>query len=100
VIVGEETCAYRRLLQHAVENGGLDLALSASFGAVTSIPFAVAAGLGVAVLPRGLVTPEPAGTPVIPIARPPLSIVVGFALPRRPMAAAAEFGAFLRRSVP
>jgi DNA-binding transcriptional LysR family regulator len=98
VLVGEESCVYRRLLQHAVDNGGLDLALNASFGNVTNLPFAVAAGLGIAVLPAGLVTPEPRGTRAIPITNPPLDIEVGFALPRKPEPHAAAFAAFLRRT--
>jgi DNA-binding transcriptional LysR family regulator len=98
VLVSEETCVYRRVLQHAVENGGLDLALNASFGNVTNLPFAVAAGLGIAVLPAGLVTPELRGTRAIPIANPPLDIEVGFALPRKPEPHAAAFAAFLRRT--
>jgi DNA-binding transcriptional LysR family regulator len=99
VIVSDESCVFRRLLQHAVDNGGFDLALSATFGAVTSIPFAVAAGMGVAVLPRGLVTPEPTGVRAIPITHPPLTITVGIALPRNPSPAAADFAAFLRHSM-
>jgi len=76
VLVGEDTCAYRDVLEEAIAVADVEVALRARIGAVTTFPHGVAAGLGVAIVPRELVEPPPAHTVVVPL-RTPIVLTVG-----------------------
>jgi LysR family transcriptional regulator, regulator of the ytmI operon len=77
VLVTEESCSYRMLIEATIEAGNLELALDATFGAIMSLPHAVVAGMGVALVPSMAVTPPPPGTKSIALVRPEIALAVG-----------------------
>ncbi|HYZ15856.1 MAG TPA: LysR family transcriptional regulator [Candidatus Acidoferrum sp.] len=77
LLVSDETCVYRALVAGAIEDGDVDVMLQARFGTVANLPHAVAAGLGVAVVPSMQTALLPAGVRAIPLADPRLSVTIG-----------------------
>lgn len=81
LLVGEDTCNYRRIVERFLEDADVDVALRARFGSIVTSAHAVASGFGVAIVPRDLVEPPPAHTVRIPI-RKKLTVTIGLLLRR------------------
>lgn len=77
LLVTEESCAYRMLIEAAIEAGELEVALDATFAAVMSLPHGVAGGLGIALVPATAVASPPPGTVAIPLVRPVVALPIG-----------------------
>ncbi|MGD1066116.1 MAG: LysR family transcriptional regulator [Vulcanimicrobiaceae bacterium] len=76
LLVGEDTCIYRCVIQETIAAADVEVALRARIGALTTLPHGVAGGLGIAILPRELVEPPPAQTVVVPL-RTPIRLTIG-----------------------
>ena len=76
LLVGDDACVYRRVVEQMLLRADVDVALRARLGALTTLPHGVSTGLGVALVPRELVTPPPPQTVVLPL-RHPLVIPIG-----------------------
>jgi DNA-binding transcriptional LysR family regulator len=81
LIVGEETCTYRRLIAQMLRAADVDVAIRARFGSINTLVHAVKSDLGVAILPRELVEPNPPGTVIVPL-RDPMHLPIGLFLRR------------------
>jgi LysR family nitrogen assimilation transcriptional regulator len=81
LLVGEDTCHYRRVIEGFIEEADVDVALRARFGAISTLGKAVAAGFGVAILPRDVIEPLPPHTVCLPM-RKKLTVTVGLLLRR------------------
>lgn len=77
LLLGDDACAYRYLVESALDAGHVDVALRANFGNVSTLPFGVAAGLGIAVVPEFSNNRPLSGTRLIPLMRPTLSLRIG-----------------------
>lgn len=77
VLVSDEGCAYRALLRSALDAGHVEVALEASFGTISTLPYGVAAGLGIAVVPQASLQRPLPGTNLVPLRKPALSLPVG-----------------------
>lgn len=77
----EETCAYRQLIDPALNERGVRPVSRVEFSSIQTQAAAVQAGLGVAIVPCIAVTPPPIGTVLRPIADLDLSLTVGIVRP-------------------
>jgi len=77
LLVSDDGCAYRALVESALEAGHLDVALGANFGSISTLPYGVAAGLGVAIIPAATMHRRLAGTCLVPLDKPRLTLPVG-----------------------
>jgi len=75
LLVGEDTCIYRRLVEQTIRNADVDVVLRARIGPTTTLPHAVASRLGVAILPDDLVESPPAQTVVVTLRDPILTTI-------------------------
>jgi DNA-binding transcriptional LysR family regulator len=95
LIVSEDACVYRRVVERALEDADIDVALRARFGSISTLPHGVAAGMGIAIVPRDLVDPPPPGTKALPIRRG-LFLTIGLLLRRDASEPARRIAADLR----
>ena len=77
LLLSEETCVYRQLVSSAIDEGGVDGVLRASFGTVASLPFGVAAGLGIAAVPAIQARDLPRDVVAVPLTAPGLTVSIG-----------------------
>lgn len=76
LLVGEDTCIYRLLVEQAIRSADVDVALRARIGSTATLSHAVASGFGVAILPDDLVDPLPAHTVAVSL-RDPIVTTIG-----------------------
>ncbi len=77
LVLGEETCIYRNLIAAAIEEGDVDVFLRSSYGTVMSLPYAVEARLGIAIVPAVIAPVVPKTLHAIPLAEPKLAFKIG-----------------------
>jgi LysR family transcriptional regulator, regulator of the ytmI operon len=82
LLVSDEGCAYRAIVQAALNAGHVDVALGADFGTVSTLPYGVAAGLGIAIVPEASIRRPLPGTCLVPLRKPGLSLTVGTVIAR------------------
>lgn len=79
LLVGDDTCLYRRIVEQTLRRADVDVALRARVGAIATLPLAVASGLGIAIVPSELVNPPPRRTVIVPL-REPILFTIGVLL--------------------
>jgi DNA-binding transcriptional LysR family regulator len=77
VVLTEQGCAYRRVVQDAFSHHGLKLHVAHEMGSLSAVLSSVRAGLGIAVVPRSAVADNSFGVVVRSVANLKLRIAVG-----------------------
>lgn len=79
LLLTEQGCAYRRTVESALQASRVRPNFVLESGSMAALREAVRRGFGVAILPRGAVSPAPTGTVVARLTDAPLTLVVGLA---------------------
>jgi DNA-binding transcriptional LysR family regulator len=77
LLLTEQNCAYRQLIEHSLLEQGANLYLEIEIGSMIALKGAVQQGLGIGIVPEIIVCPPPPGTVVREIEGLNLSLPVG-----------------------
>ncbi|KIL39722.1 transcriptional regulator [Gordoniibacillus kamchatkensis] len=77
LLITSETCPYRKKLETVLQESGNIPLDTMEIGSMTALKYYVESGLGIALVPKIVLSPVPAGTAVRPISGTPIDMAIG-----------------------